>query len=112
MDNVTTKAAVESKVEGLKVTFSVSGDEQTALSIQRMVFAHSPMLQQETGWSITVAEQTDGALMEIKANGQKELAQIVGLGFFGVMTATPPHDRNGQLTSLSTSRSKKGRGSE
>ena len=61
MDNVTTKASVERTVDGLNVTFSITGDVVVAASIQRMVLAHSPMLQGASDWSVTATEQTGGA---------------------------------------------------
>ena len=45
MDNVTTKVSVERTVDELSVTLLITGDKVAAVSIQRMVLAHSPMLQ-------------------------------------------------------------------
>lgn len=94
MDNVTTKAAVERSIDGLSVTFSVTGEDVIAQSIQRMVLAHSPMLEQATGWPTVANEQPSGATMEVQGTSQAELVQISGLGFFGLMTIGAHHQQH------------------
>ena len=91
MDNVTTSASVAMTVDDMTVRFSVSGDGTVAASIKRMVLAHSPMLQQATDWTVVASEQPNGAIMIIEAASPEELDQIVGLGFFGVMTIGAHH---------------------
>lgn len=53
MDAVTTQARVKKAVTDLAVTFTISGEEAVAHSIQRMVLAHSPMLENATDWRVT-----------------------------------------------------------
>lgn len=91
MDNVTLKALVERTVDEYRVTFLVTGDTEIAGSIQRMVMAHSPMLQRSSDWSVTVEEQASGAAMIVQVRSVEELYQVMGLGFFGLMTISAHH---------------------
>ena len=94
MDNVTTKASVTRMIDGLSVTFSISGDKVVAGSIQRMVFAHSPMLQGASGWTVIAQQQEDGATMMIRVGFEEEVDQVLGLGFFGLMTIGAHHQQH------------------
>ena len=94
MDNVTNKASVERTVDELVVTFLITGDEVATASIQRMVLAHSPMLQQSSDWSVIAQEQEGGAKMMIQVSSEDDLNQVLGLGFFGVMTIGAHHPQH------------------
>ena len=94
MDNVTTKALVERSVDGLSVTFVVTGDEVVAESIRRMVLAHSPMLQRSSSWTVTAGEIDNGLSMLVQVGSDEELSQVLGLGFFGLMTIGAHHQQH------------------
>lgn len=94
MDTVTTQASVEPTTKGLTITFKVTGNELVAPSIQRMVLAHSPMLQSAAGWSVVSKKQANGANMEITVKSQGDLDEVSGLGFFGVMTVGAHHQQH------------------
>lgn len=94
MDNVTTRASVTRSVDKLSVTFSVTGDDVVAASIGRMVLAHSPMLQQATGWTVVALEQPNGAMMVVDVVSEEDLRQVEGLGFFGLMTIGAHHQQH------------------
>lgn len=94
MDNVTTKAMVETTVKDLTVTFSVTGTDPIAGSIKRMVLAHSPMLQQSLGWTVVAEEQADGAIMKVQLDSIDNLDEVTGLGFFGLMTIGAHHQQH------------------
>lgn len=94
MDNVTTKAVVETTVSNLNVTFAVIGDGPAAASIQRMVLAHSPMLQQATSWSVTAEERPDGATMHVQLQSMDQMNEVKGLGFFGLLTIGAHHQQH------------------
>ena len=94
MDNVTTKALVERTVDELSATFLITGDEVAAASIQRMVLAHSPMLQQSSDWSVLAQEQEGGAKMMIQASSEDAFNQVLGLGLFGLMTIGAHHQQH------------------
>lgn len=91
MDNVTTRASVERTVHGMSVTFMVTGDQVVAASIQRMALAHSPMLQGSSDWTVTAGEAEGGASMLVQVGSDEELNQVLGLGFFGLMTIGAHH---------------------
>ena len=94
MDNVTTKASVERTVDGMSVMFMVTGDQVVASSIQRMVLAHSPMLQRTSDWIVAVGEVDGGASMLVTTGSEDELKQVLGLGFFGLMTIGAHHQQH------------------
>jgi hypothetical protein len=73
MDNVTTKASAERTVDGLTVTFVITGDDLVTASIQRMVLAHSPMLQRSSEWTVIAEEQNGGATMLVRVSSDGEL---------------------------------------
>jgi hypothetical protein len=94
MDNVTTMASVERTVDETSVTFIVTGDDVVAASIRRMVLAHSPMLQGTSDWTVTAEEMEGGAKMVVRASPKDEMGQVLGLGFFGLMTIGAHHQRH------------------
>lgn len=94
MDNVTTRASVERTVDEMSVTFRISGDEIVAPSIRRMVLAHSPMLQGASGWTVNARELEDGATMVVRVSTAEEMKQVLGLGFFGLMTIGAHHQQH------------------
>lgn len=103
MDNVTTKAVVERSVNGLVVTFGVTGEASISPSIQSMVMAHGPMLQQATGWSVRVARRDDGAMMAIQVTSKEQITQVMGLGFFGLMTLGAHHQQHHLMIAMGQS---------
>ena len=103
MDNVTTRASVERAVDGLNVTFTITGDEVVAASIQRMALAHSPMLQGSSGWSVVAQELENGATMMVQSSSDNQLNQVLGLGFFGLMTIGAHHQQHHMM--IATGRS-------
>jgi hypothetical protein len=90
MDNVTTRASIERAVNGLSVSFLITGDD-VAASIRRMVLAHSPMLQGSSDWIVIAGEIEGGASMLVQVGSDEELNQVLGLGFFGLMTIGAHH---------------------
>jgi hypothetical protein len=91
MDNVTTRSMVAVKEESTRVIFTIAGDADVAASIQNMVIAHSPMLEAETGWSVASAIVPNGATMTITVTEDAQRSQLLGLGFYGVMTIGAHH---------------------
>ena len=94
MDNVTTRASVERTIDGMSATFVVTGDQVVAASIRRMVLAHSPMLQGSSEWTVTAGEMEGGASMLVQTDSEEELNQVLGLGFFGLMTIGAHHQQH------------------
>jgi len=94
MDNVTAKAMVERQINGLQITFSITGDDVVEGSIRRMVLAHSPMLQKATDWSVAAEKQSGGALMKVNVQSKDALDRVAGLGFFGLLTIGAHHQQH------------------
>ncbi len=88
------RASVERTVDGMGVTFIVTGDDVVAASIRRMVLAHSPMLQGSSDWNVIVDETEGGASMLVQLGSDEELNQALGLGFFGMMTIGAHHQQH------------------
>ncbi len=103
MDNVTARAAVERSVNELVLTFIVTGDATSVPSIQSMVLAHSPMLQQATGWSVVAEERANGAMMAIQVASEDEMNQVTGLGFFGLLTIGAHHQQHHLMIAMGRS---------
>lgn len=66
-------------------------DETVALSIGRMTHAQAPMLAASTGWTVDATPRQDGATLMISVTDDVALAEVLGLGFFGVMTLGAHH---------------------
>ena len=83
MDNVTTKASVERTVDELSVILLITGDKVAAASIQRMVLAHSPMLQASPDWSVIAEELEGGAKMMLQVSSEAISAKCWVMTFLG-----------------------------
>lgn len=94
MDNVTTRASVARTIDGMSVTFLITGDQVVAASIRRMVLAHSPMLQGSSDWTVLDEPVEGGASMLVQVGSDDELNQVLGLGFFGLMTIGAHHQQH------------------
>jgi hypothetical protein len=103
MDNVTTKTKVTRSINGLVAKFTVTGSTVVATSVQRMVSAHSAMLQKESEWKVSVEQVGDGAIMQIETFDESELAQVLGLGFFGLLTVGGHHQRHHLMIAIGRS---------
>lgn len=91
MDLVTTQAVVGTRTEGRTVEFAVTGDETVARAVERMVLAHSPILEMASGWRVGADPTDGGATLRITVESDQQLAQVTALGFFGVMTIGAHH---------------------
>ncbi|MFK7880745.1 hypothetical protein [Roseobacter sp.] len=94
MDNVTARSTVVTKADGNIVTFTIIGENEVVPSIQSMVTSHSPMLAAETGWSVASTSISDGATMAIEVPDHTDLNQVLGLGFYGVLTIGAHHKKH------------------
>ncbi len=100
MDNVSTRTSVQTMIDGETVTFVVTGDATTAQSVQRMAAAHAPMLQTETGWQVDIQQIADAVQMTITSPDDDTVEQIVGLGFYGLMTVGAHHQKHHMMIAL------------
>jgi hypothetical protein len=103
MDNVTTRASVEQTVDGMSATFVVIDNQVVAVSIRRMVLAHSPMLQGSSDWTVTAVEIEGGASMLVQVGSNEELNQVLGLGFFGLTTIGAHHRQHHLMIAIGRS---------
>ena len=72
----------------------VASDNVVADSIRGMVLAHSPMLQRTSDWTVTAEKMAVGAKMVARAKSEDEMGQVLGLGFFGLMTRGAHHQQH------------------
>lgn len=103
MDNVTTSASVERTVDEMRVTFMITGDQLVEASIRRMVLAHSPMLQGSSDWTVISEKMEGGASMQVQTGSEEELNQVLGLGFFGLMTVGAHHQQHHMMIAMGRS---------
>jgi hypothetical protein len=65
-----------------------------------MVLAHGPMLQQTTNWPVMTEKQVGGAKMVLQLSSVDEIAQVTGLGFFGLMTIGAHHQQHHMMIAM------------
>lgn len=100
MNNVTTRTTVEKTTKEMTVIFRVTGDAETALSAQRMIVAHAPMLETATGWGVATKTVSDGVELVVTARSRDEVSQIEGLGFYGLMTIGAHHHQHHMMMAM------------
>jgi len=70
--------------------FEISGEGDVVGSIQRMVVAHSSVMEGIAGWSY-ISEATDsGAVLEVTVP-EADMARLKAIGFFGILTSGMHH---------------------
>jgi len=74
---------------GARIT--VTGDGETAASIQRMMLAHAPFLAEATGYSVDAAGLANGAQWTVVTADRQDEAKIWALGFYGLLTIGAHH---------------------
>src|SRR5579859_5890455 len=91
MNEVTLKADVAAKqVEGgLEAT--ITGTGRTLAAIQRMVPAHTQMINGLNGWIARTESLPNGVRFTVTAGDPKEVAHIRGLGFIGILVSGSHH---------------------
>jgi hypothetical protein len=90
MDDVTlaAEATAEPLTDGMR--FTITGADEVAQSIRRMVTAHAATMNGAGGWSFAAAPTATGAILTVHVPPQ-DLAKLRGLGFIGVMTRGMHH---------------------
>lgn len=90
MELLATQSVAEQKeVEGA-VQFNVTGSKEVIEALHRMVPAHAPFLDAETGWTTEV--ETNEAVVVVRVNGEQQM--IKALGFHGLMTIGAHHQEH------------------
>ena len=103
MHNVTTGSTVAVNETDKSVTFTITGTEDVTRSIQEMVPAHSPMLAAATNWVVKSDLIENGATMTIYGSNNSTRNQILGLGFFGLMTIGAHHQEHHLMIAMGRS---------
>jgi hypothetical protein len=87
---VTSAQADEQAIDGgLRMVIARTGAGGDAAS--RMVPAHAPVLESETGWSSIAEVGEDTIVWTVSAASEQAAAQIRALGFFGLMATGAHH---------------------
>lgn len=68
---------------GLKMIIPLTGQGGAAAS--RMLPAHGPVLQTETGWEVVLQQQPDHLIWTVISANPAEVTKIRALGFIGLM---------------------------
>jgi len=90
MDNVTLRAEVVAEPVDGGLRFTVTGSGEVARSIRRMVTAHAATMNGVDGWSFAAAPNDAGAVLTVHTP-PRDVAELRGLGFIGVMTRGMHH---------------------
>ena len=90
MELLATEAEAKSRVIGGSVRFEVTGRPRVVEALHRMVPAHAPFLDAETGWTTEVVTDERGVTVSVR--GETEV--IVALGFHGLMTIGAHHQEH------------------
>ncbi|MCT4656013.1 MAG: hypothetical protein N4A65_09415 [Cohaesibacter sp.] len=91
MNHVTLQAEVRTEKQELATTFHVEGEGSVIGSIQRMVLAHAPMLEADSGWKVKAQATPEGAILTVDTKSRETQQKVSALGFFGLMTIGAHH---------------------
>lgn len=90
MELLATQSEAEQTVVEGKVQFNVTGNPRVVEALHRMVPAHAPFLDAETGWTTEVERNEAGVVMRVF--GEQQI--IIALGFHGLMTIGAHHQEH------------------
>ncbi len=90
MELVFTDAAVETSELENGFVFTVTGAGRTKAAIQRMVFAHSGIMDGVGDWAFNPEEHDAGVALTITTTAD-DMAKLRALGFFGIMAIGVHH---------------------
>ena len=85
----TQSEAEQTMVDGV-IQFKVTGDPNVIEALHRMVPAHAPFLDAETGWKTEVEPDEAGVIVRVTGEHQ----MIKALGFHGLMTIGAHHQEH------------------
>lgn len=94
MELLTLEAEVVATRRPEGARFEILGTPRVQEAIRAMVPAHAGFLATETGWSVLTDEIEGGVAMTVDG----DLAKILGLGFFGLMTVGAHHQEHHLMT--------------
>lgn len=90
MELLATQSVAEESAANGYVQFRVTGASNVVDALHRMVPAHAPFLDAETGWSTEVERDESGVIVRVKGDEQV----IRALGFHGLMTIGAHHQEH------------------
>lgn len=90
MELLATQSVAEQTVVEGTVLFSVTGGPHVIEALHRMVPAHAPFLDAETGWATQVETSEAGVI--VRVDGEQQV--IKALGFHGLMTIGAHHQEH------------------
>ena len=90
MELLATQSVAEQFVLDGVVEFSATGTPDVIEALHRMVPAHAPFLDAETGWITDVERYEAGVIVRVKGEEQ----MIKALGFHGLMTIGAHHQEH------------------
>jgi hypothetical protein len=91
MDNVTMRSEVTETKLANGALFHVTGEGPVIGSIQRMTQSHFAEPDVGKQWTMTVRPVPTGADVTVVSANPADAAEIVGLGFFGILTMGAHH---------------------
>jgi hypothetical protein len=93
MNEVTLNAKASAKPIDGGLEIAVTGNGRTLEAIQRMVPAHTRVIERKHphGWSAKAPTLPDGVLFTVTSSDPKEVQHIRGLGFIGIMVSGHHH---------------------
>ena len=92
MQRVTMQARVAHHALPQGQRFEVGGDNpEVVAAIQRMVLAHSAMMNGSNGWTLKANSTPTGANLEVTSKDSAQREKIAGLGFAGIMALGMHH---------------------
>ncbi len=90
MELLATQAEAMETVGDGSVQFDVTGEPNVVEALHRMVPAHAPFLDAETGWTTEVERNDSGVIVRVSGDAQ----MISALGFHGLMTIGAHHQEH------------------
>ena len=90
MELLATQAEAKETVVDGSVQFDVTGAPNVVKALHRMVPAHAPFLDAETGWTTEVERNDRGVIVRVSGDAQ----MISALGFHGLMTIGAHHQEH------------------
>lgn len=96
MDALFTETSVTQSEIAKGLRMAIATNSAGGEAARRMVPAHAPFLERQTGWASTVDVGDDAVVWTVTAATDEEAAKIRALGFYGLM-ATGAHHRHHHL---------------
>ena len=91
MNNVTLRAHAREEDIPAGVRFVITGQGDVVGSIRRMVFGHAQTMNGMGGWKYVPTKLADGASLAVTVADPRDVAEIKGLGFIGVLAKGSHH---------------------